>query len=52
MNNKELIEALRNIDEVVLLELLGVNSDEIVDAFLDLIEDDADRLTNYFNDSF
>ena len=39
MNKIELIEKLRKLDEVTLLELLEVNSEEIVDAFLDKIDD-------------
>lgn len=39
MMNADLLEKLRNLDEVVLIELLGVSSTEIVDAFLDKIED-------------
>lgn len=37
MDKVELIEKLRTLDEVVLIELLGVTSTEIVDAFLDTI---------------
>ena len=33
MDKVELIEKLRTLDEVVLIELLGVTSTEIVDAF-------------------
>lgn len=40
----ELITALRQLDEITLLELLEVNSDELVDAFLDKIDDNLDRL--------
>jgi nucleoid DNA-binding protein len=39
MNKTELIEQLRDVDEVLLLELLDVTSTELVDAFLDKIED-------------
>lgn len=39
MNKIELIEKLRKLDEVTLLELLDVNAEELVDAFLDKIDD-------------
>lgn len=44
MDKLELITTLRQLDEITLLELLEVNSDELVDAFLDKIEDNLDRL--------
>jgi len=39
MNKLELLEKLRSVDEVSLMELLEINSTDIVDAFLDKIED-------------
>ena len=42
MNKSDLIEKLRSVDEVLLLELLEINSTEIVDAFLDKVNE---RLT-------
>lgn len=44
MNKQELLEALRKTDEIALLELLEINSSELVDAFLDKIDDNIDRL--------
>lgn len=44
MNKIELLEALRCLDEISLLELLEVNSDDLVDAFLDKIDENLDRL--------
>lgn len=35
----ELINKLKNIEETTLLELLDISSEELVDAFLDKIED-------------
>ena len=35
---EELKEALKRLDEVTLLELLGLQSDDLVDRFDDLIE--------------
>lgn len=37
MNKDQLLQKLRNIDEVLLLELLDVKSDDLVDAFYDKI---------------
>lgn len=39
MSKLELIDILRNTEETILLELLDLSSEEIVDAFLDKIED-------------
>ena len=35
---EELKEALKRLDEVTLLELLGIQSDDLVDRFDDVIE--------------
>jgi len=39
----ELLDALRRLDEITLMELLEVTSDDLVDRFLDRIEDDIDK---------
>lgn len=39
MDRAELIEKLRELDEVLLLELLEITSTDIVDAFLDKIDE-------------
>jgi hypothetical protein len=39
MDRAELIEKLRELDEVLLLELLEITSSQIVDCFLDLIDE-------------
>ncbi len=39
MDRFEIIEILRSLDEVTLMELLGVTSEDLVDAFLDKIND-------------
>ena len=44
MNRSELIERLKTIDEVTLLELLEINSEEIVDAFNEKINDRIEYL--------
>lgn len=43
---KELQERLKRLDELSLLELLDVTSEEIVEMFIDRIEDNFDRLLN------
>lgn len=41
---QELQERLKRLDELSLLELLDVTSEEIVEMFIDKIEDNYDRL--------
>lgn len=43
---KELQERLKRLDELSLLELLDITSEEIVEMFVDKIEDNFDRLLN------
>lgn len=45
----ELCEDLKKLDEITLMELLNLTSEEIVDAFQDKIEDDFDRLSKEIN---
>ena len=40
----DILDRLRQLDEVELLDLLGVNSDMIVERFIDLIEEQIDKL--------
>ena len=42
---EELKEALKRLDEVSLLELLGIQSDDLVDRFDDVIEKKQEYLT-------
>ena len=41
---EELIERLKRLDEVTLLELLNIDSEDIVVAFRDLIDDNYEKL--------
>ena len=50
MGRQELIERLRQLDEITLLELLEVNSDMLVDAFANEIEEHEGRIRRYIND--
>lgn len=43
---QELQERLKRLDELSLLELLDVTSEEIVEMFVDRIDDNFDRLMN------
>ena len=51
MNKTELINEFKNVDEITLIELLGVTSEDLVDAFLDQIEDNQVKLIKYLNDN-
>lgn len=42
---EELKEALKRLDEVTLLELLGIQSDDLVERFDDVIENKQEYLT-------
>jgi hypothetical protein len=44
MNKQELIEKLHALDEVLLVELLNLTSQDICDAFLDRIVEYEDRI--------
>ena len=43
---QELQERLKRLDELSLLELLDVTSEELVEMFVDRIDDNFDRLMN------
>ena len=45
LTHVELCEELEKIDEVTLLELLGISSTDLVSHFQDRIEEDFERLT-------
>ena len=44
----DIINHLKNIDEISLLEVLEINSEEIVDRFVDKIEEKYDGLREDF----
>ena len=46
----EIQERLIHIDEVTLMELLEINSEDLVHRFIDRIEDNADTLEEQVND--
>lgn len=49
MHYQELLEKLRQLPEELLMDLLGLKSDDLVDAFIDKIQEDEDRLHEYFD---
>ena len=46
----ELYELLIDIDEITLLEVLNISSEDIVDRFKDLIDEQADKLEKEFEE--
>ena len=50
MDKNELLERLRSLDEELLLDLLGVTSEDLVDAFVDVILDNEDKFHGYFEE--
>jgi predicted MPP superfamily phosphohydrolase len=46
----ELKERLAGLDEVTLMEILDIHSDELVEAFEDKIEEEQDKLKRMLND--
>ena len=50
LTHHELCEELEKLDEVELLELLYITSQELVEKFQDKIEDNFDRLTKEIDD--
>lgn len=47
-----LLERLKQLDEVTLVELLELTSEDIVDKFTDLIEDNKEVLASELEDFF
>lgn len=50
MNKIELIEELRKVDEITLLEVLDITSDDLVDAFLDKIAENQGKILSWYED--
>lgn len=47
---EELKERLSSLDEITLMELLDIHSDELVEAFADRIEEEQNKLKRMLND--
>ena len=45
------MDKLREIDEITLLELLQLTSNDLVDAFADIIDEHEGRIRKALNDS-
>lgn len=50
MGYLQLIEELRKIDEVTLLELLDIEADDLIDAFPDKIKERLQYIHDYLSD--
>ena len=46
----EIQERLIKLDEILLMELLEINSEDLVERFIDRIEDNADELEEQVDD--
>ena len=49
---KELCEKLSETEETILVEILELNSEDIVDRFSDIIDDKYDYLIREFEDEY
>lgn len=50
MTHQDLLEKLKRLDEVTLLELLDVTSEQVVDRFEDEVEAKFDTLESLFEE--
>lgn len=50
MDQLEVIEELKKVDEVSILELLDITSEELVDQFYDKISLNLDRIYKYLRE--
>jgi hypothetical protein len=46
----DILDRLKQLDELDLIEILGLSSEEIIEKFLDVIEDKADLLEQLLKD--
>jgi cell division septum initiation protein DivIVA len=47
----EVCEKLKRVDEVSLMEMLGINSEDLVSRFVDVIEDKYEQLAEEVDDT-
>lgn len=47
----ELVEKLKNIDEITLMERLEISSEDLVSRFIDVIENKFDELSEELDDT-
>jgi hypothetical protein len=50
MTLTELQEKLKEVDEITLMELLNVSSEDLVERFVDVIEDKFDTLVQEYGE--
>lgn len=50
MNKLELLEKLKEIDEVTLLELLDLTSEDLLDVFYERVSDRAQQIYKYISE--
>lgn len=48
MSFLELVELLKREEETILMELLEINSEELVDAFIDKIKENQERIYRHY----
>ena len=48
---QEILEHLKKLDEVELVDLLGITSEELVEYVQDYIEEDMEKYSKYINDN-
>jgi len=48
--NTDVLDKLRALDEVTLMELLDISSEDIVDAFIERIEDNLNFIYSQLNE--
>ena len=49
---EEIVMQLKQVDEITLIEMLNISSEDIVDRFRDIIENDADRFEHELQQFF
>ena len=47
----EILEHLKKLDEVELIDLLGITSEDLVEYLQDYIEEDMEKYSKYINDN-
>ena len=47
----EILEHLKKLEEIELLELLGLTSEELVDYLQDYVQEDPEKYIQYINDN-
>jgi hypothetical protein len=47
----EVVEKLKDVDEITLMERLEISSEDLVSRFIDRIEDKYDEFSGEFNDT-